>query len=398
VTPIAQSYRGSERDAAAKNKHLDAYLRTLIQEKHRVQIVMTGLRMPAPGDSVLGLQKKVVMVVSDKGLYCLTLGRFGVSEVAARPYKKYRNALVLPGTNHKHEASESLARSMHVWISPGDVNFAFERSNAALQIFSYRRNAAYDALSKWLQVTAVDGALDELSQALVSSITAYEAERLQEREDVKARGDEAWASELVEGVLAGSNWIAPWERNRLAEMRNRAFARKLQSGLAIISAAEQDEDLTDDQLSQLADWRPELHAAYLKRQAAKIRAASTPPDPLPIRSPHDAELVACTWMRYWGFSDARTTSGGADGGIDVTSTDAVAQVKAHMTPVGRPDLQAFLGAAAVEKKIPLFFSLNGYTDPAIEWADRAGIALFTYDLLGQPDPCNEEARRYPCGE
>lgn len=118
------------------------------------------------------------------------------------------------------------------------------------------------------------------------------------------------------------------------------------------------------------------------------------PEPRLIRKPRDAELVALEWMRFWGFDDAEATPVGADEGIDVVSETAVAQVKAHMVPIGRPDLQNLAGVAAVEGKTALFFALTGYTTQAIQWADRAKMALFTFDLQGVPEPVNNIARDY----
>jgi hypothetical protein len=119
-----------------------------------------------------------------------------------------------------------------------------------------------------------------------------------------------------------------------------------------------------------------------------------PPEPRLIRSPRDAELVAVDWMRFWGFDDAQATPVGADEGIDVVSAEAVVQVKAHMVPIGRPELQNLAGVAAVEDKIAVFFALTGYTAQAIEWGTKAKMALFTFDLQGLPEPVNDIARKF----
>ena len=118
------------------------------------------------------------------------------------------------------------------------------------------------------------------------------------------------------------------------------------------------------------------------------------PKPIPtlIRHPRDAELVAVDWMRYWGWEDATATPQGADEGIDVMATHAVAQVKAHMTPVGRPDIQKLFGISSAEQKAGLFFSLSGYTSEATAWAEKAGVGLFRFDLQGEPQPENEHAQ------
>lgn len=104
-----------------------------------------------------------------------------------------------------------------------------------------------------------------------------------------------------------------------------------------------------------------------------------------------AEREAWMWMRRHGFRDAQLTTRGADGGVDIRARKAVAQVKATAKPVGRPAVQNIYGIADREKKKrALVFSLNGYTDPAIDWADDAGVALFSVHPV---EPINRHARK-----
>jgi hypothetical protein len=110
-----------------------------------------------------------------------------------------------------------------------------------------------------------------------------------------------------------------------------------------------------------------------------------------IRSWRDAEQVASAWMRANGFPDAAATGEGADGGIDVISAAAVAQVKAHMNAVRRPEVQQLYGIAASDGRQPIFFSLAGYTADARVWADRVGMPLFSFDLQSQVTPTNAAA-------
>jgi hypothetical protein len=112
------------------------------------------------------------------------------------------------------------------------------------------------------------------------------------------------------------------------------------------------------------------------------------PDPRLIRSAADAEEAACAWMRAFGFVDARLTGIGADGGVDIVAEEVVAQVKAEMTPTGRPAVQALHGIAAFEGKLGAFFSLSGFTRQALEWATQTNTACFQFDLQGQPTPLN----------
>ena len=75
--------------------------------------------------------------------------------------------------------------------------------------------------------------------------------------------------------------------------------------------------------------------------------------------------------------------------MDVAAFGAVVQVKAESKPFGRPVVQQLFGIASVRKVKAVLFSLAGVTAEALEWADRAGVALFTFDLVGEPQPLND---------
>ncbi|WIB65297.1 restriction endonuclease [Curtobacterium sp. MCBD17_040] len=100
-----------------------------------------------------------------------------------------------------------------------------------------------------------------------------------------------------------------------------------------------------------------------------------------------AEELAAAHMQAVGFRDARRTANGADGGIDVAAANAVAQVKHLAQPVGSPDIQRVRGAA---HNIPyvLFYSSSGYTGAALEVADAAQVALFTFTPEGEVSAVN----------
>src|SRR5687767_14374396 len=76
-----------------------------------------------------------------------------------------------------------------------------------------------------------------------------------------------------------------------------------------------------------------------------------------------AETLAEQHMRRIGFADAAVTASGADGGLDVVSAQAVAQVKHHAAPVSAPALQQTVGAAP-SAALVLFYALAGYTRAA----------------------------------
>ena len=129
--------------------------------------------------------------------------------------------------------------------------------------------------------------------------------------------------------------------------------------------------------------------AASSRRAVAV-PSSRPPERL-IREARDAELIAVEWMRYLGFDDAVATPVGADGGVDVVSTRAVAQVKMEGKPTGRPVVQQLHGVAVHEDKTGVFFSLAGYTPHARNWAQTSGTALFRFDYQGAAEPVNAVA-------
>ncbi|NKS29258.1 restriction endonuclease [Rhodococcus hoagii] len=111
-----------------------------------------------------------------------------------------------------------------------------------------------------------------------------------------------------------------------------------------------------------------------------------------ITTPHAAERNAAARMRDLGFADARVTTGGSDGGIDVRSRDAIAQVKWKGGVTGRPDLQNLYGARGRSHDLRmLFFAASGYSQHAIDYAEYTEICLFTYDPIGQLTPANSWA-------
>ncbi|MER6157093.1 restriction endonuclease [Streptomyces sp. NPDC001868] len=139
-----------------------------------------------------------------------------------------------------------------------------------------------------------------------------------------------------------------------------------------------------------------LETAVAARElAASSRRTATVPSGRPperlIREARDAELIAAEWMRYLGFADAVATPVGADGGIDVVSARAVAQVKLEGKATGRPTVQQLHGVAAHEGKTGVFFSAAGYTPQARTWAQTSGTLLFRFDRQGGVEAVNAVA-------
>ena len=106
----------------------------------------------------------------------------------------------------------------------------------------------------------------------------------------------------------------------------------------------------------------------------------------------DAEHNAARWMSHGGYSDAQVTAGGAEGGIDVVSSHAVAQAKFKAQQVGGPDIQRLAGAGFSHPgKQLIFFTGTSYSSNALQVAEDASIALFTYALNGDVSAANAMA-------
>src|ERR1700730_13015875 len=113
-----------------------------------------------------------------------------------------------------------------------------------------------------------------------------------------------------------------------------------------------------------------------------------------IQTAEQAEQNAAVQKRALGYSDAQVTSRGADGGIDVRATGAVAQVKWQGAQVGRPELQRLCGARGTMSAPQMFFfTASSYSTKAVEYADEVQMALFTYDPTGFLTPVNAIATR-----
>ena len=107
-----------------------------------------------------------------------------------------------------------------------------------------------------------------------------------------------------------------------------------------------------------------------------------------------AEANAQNWMRYWGYSDASVTGPGCDGGIDVRSSRALAQVKFQSANVSRPDLQRLVGARGQRYDLQLLmFAKAWYSRDALIYADEMNIALFHYEGDGSMMPMNAAAEQ-----
>jgi len=119
------------------------------------------------------------------------------------------------------------------------------------------------------------------------------------------------------------------------------------------------------------------------------------PEPMAACSPRQAEFLAKAWMQYLGATGCKVSQATRDGGIDVDSEHFVGEVKHHTEPVSPGIVRQIVGVASIEGKIPVVFSLSGYSEAALEVGRRAGAALFTYSFeqgtLGAASPQGERA-------
>ncbi len=92
-------------------------------------------------------------------------------------------------------------------------------------------------------------------------------------------------------------------------------------------------------------------------------------------------------MRNNGWSKAKLTKGGSDGGIDVQAPNAVAQVKWFASQkVGRPAIQQLSGSAGTKKALFFANSAAGsgepYSKPALDWASENNVRLLAITKSG----------------
>ena len=105
------------------------------------------------------------------------------------------------------------------------------------------------------------------------------------------------------------------------------------------------------------------------------------PDQLPTGvTPRGAEHLVAQWMRHLGELRAEVTQFQSDGGIDVAGDRYIAQVKNFSGRVGVSPIREIAGVSVTDslRRGALFFTSIGYSTGAVEYADKAKVALFVY--------------------
>jgi len=153
------------------------------------------------------------------------------------------------------------------------------------------------------------------------------------------------------------------------------------------------EDLETERqlLERLFEKRAQLRRAKSEaddRVTAELRSQSTSVTReggwaygIEVNEWEDAERLAEKHLQRLGYSDARRTNAGADGGVDVESGRAVAQVKDQSNPVGRHLIQQLYGVAHSRNKKAFFFARR-YAPQAVEWARENGVKLYQFNRAG----------------
>ncbi len=163
--------------------------------------------------------------------------------------------------------------------------------------------------------------------------------------------------------------------------------------------------LTDAATDRLNDWAhrplrpvppPEPAASYEWRPLGFTLEA------FDGSSPAGFEDMCRVLLERDGFADVQRVGGTGDLGADVTARDGtgrriVVQCKRYAKPVGSQDTQRFNGTARPEHRaaVPILVGLNGFTVPAIAFAQkhllhlvdrerlaRWGAGQHLYDVLG----------------
>jgi len=126
----------------------------------------------------------------------------------------------------------------------------------------------------------------------------------------------------------------------------------------------------------------ELHAARLELLRDGPFGPSQAPPPGPEAQGVDdeqAERLCAKWLANLGEKDVLVTRAKSDGGVDITSSRCVAQVKNYKGSVGVAPVRELVGVASIDGRFPVFFTSGSYTKAAKQFAEDAKVYLFTYD-------------------
>ncbi|GAA3144982.1 hypothetical protein GCM10010521_34930 [Streptomyces rameus] len=113
--------------------------------------------------------------------------------------------------------------------------------------------------------------------------------------------------------------------------------------------------------------------------------------PHAVRTAGDAVTTAALYLRWLGYADIRRADQRPPSGIGLAARGLLAQVDPSVRPAAPRDVECLWLTAMTESAQCVYFSLAGYTDAARSGAGALGIALFTLDPAGAPQPVNDAA-------
>lgn len=188
----------------------------------------------------------------------------------------------------------------------------------------------------------------------------------------------AYVIAWVASVQANNNHSVAVDRHWAKHDPNRGNRRRLREELS--SALETVLAHKADQFDRPAATIPAATVAEQPRPGLGWTPLAARPEPMSSCTDRQAEFLAMRWMQYLGAEGCRVSGATRDGGADVIARHYVAEVKHHAAPVSPAFVRQIFGVATAERKKALFFSLSGYSDEAVRFAEQAGVALFAYDF------------------
>ena len=223
-----------------------------------------------------------------------------------------------------------------------------------------------------------------------AAIMAKEGGRREDQKDDIAD----WAWKTIDGLYPQPAYMPPEPKEpgifgsmkkyrenmrRYYETHDPQYFARRDVGLWLMQCSEQLLNDAYRELSQPAATVP-VASATVHRGDTSWTPQGGRPAPMAACSHRQAEYLAKAWMQYLGATGCEVSQATRDGGVDVDSDHFVGEVKHHADPVSPGIVRQIVGVASIEGKIPVVFSLSGYSIAALEIGQRGGAALFTYNF------------------
>lgn len=221
---------------------------------------------------------------------------------------------------------------------------------------------------------------------------------LQELADIAGQG--ALSAMLLRRSMWNDDEAEP-PGTRLSQLRNLAFREEmLRGGTVPKDTAQFIEDLARRPVIPVDEVSTQAAVAGRLEKMGEDRLATVRPprpDPQPYGVSHEgAEHWCASWMRYLGALDAQVTVYSGDGGVDIIAENSgwEVQVKNYLGAVGVVEVRELVGISYVHGRKPMLFTSGTLTSDAVAFAEEAGVAVFSYDVIaGTLTGLNSRARQ-----